>query len=358
MGSRLTALVIKPTLKCTAKCRNCSCRRILHRSARDQEWLSFSDWLRILREAVSLGTRNLVISGGEPTLYNKLVELVYEASQLGFHVKLNSNGSGFSEELARETVQAGVNTVCISIYSHRPEVHNRIRQNPRLWSQACRSMELLRSLKKEYPSLSVETQSVVLRENYGSLDKLLQFHYELGSERVLLSYLEGDFAKEHLLNESEISELREKVLPSMRAFCLKLSARVRGSALSALEKIYDPTIASLNQFSQGRYWNAESCTVSRREALILATGDVHPCSIVEYLHRPVMGNLFRNTLPELWRSQAWSEFRSSRLQECVLCPMNIHVSVPLRSPDPLRSFAQRVRRKAKALKARISFRSQ
>lgn len=238
--------------------------------------------------------------------------MVCEASKLGLHVKLNTNGSRITEDLARELVQAGLNTICVSLYSHVPEVHNTIRGNPLLRSHACRSMEVRGNLKREHRSLRVETQSVILRENFRGLDELLRFHYELGSERILLSYLEGDFSREHVPTESEITELREDVLPKVTAFCLSHPTKIRRSAVSAVETIYDPAHGSPARYSKGYYGYGEFCGIPQYQALIQATGDLHPCNIVEYLHRPVMGNLFQKRLPELWRSRAWNDFRESR----------------------------------------------
>ena len=353
MAGKLSVLVIKPTLKCTAKCRDCSLRRMLHRDAKSSVWLSLSDWKRVLRDAASLGTKWLVISGGEPTLYQDLLELTSVASRLGLHVKINSNGSRISDNLARELLRVGLNAFCASIYSHEPEIHNRIRGNPTLWSSACRAMEIFRSLKSEFPGFTLQSQSVILRENYHSLDTLLKFHYELGSENVLLSYLEGDFSGESLLNEEQIREFREVVLPKIRDFCSTLPRAARQRAMAEAERLYHPSCCEPAQFARGVYGNGASCSIPQHQALVLATGDVHPCNIVEYLHRPVMGNLFQNTLSEIWRSSDWEEFRSNRLKECKFCPMNIHVSIPLRKRDLITMLTDRAMRASRGLMARL-----
>lgn len=64
--------------------------------------------------------------------------------------------------------------------------------------------------------------------------------------------------------------------------------------------------------------------------IILANGDVYPCSIVEYTNEPIMGNIFKNNFKEIWMSEKWNDFRHNLHGKCHLCPMNIHISVPLK----------------------------
>ncbi len=71
-------------------------------------------------------------------------------------------------------------------------------------------------------------------------------------------------------------------------------------------------------------------------ALVLANGDVHPCNIVEYLHEPVMGNLFENMPLEIWHSEKWEKLRRDLLPECALCRISLHTIIPLR-PAALRN---------------------
>ena len=76
MRYKLEQLVIKPTLACTSNCPTCLFRKELHKELIKKKTLSFEQWLKVFDDADSLGTRRLDISGGEPTLYKRLPDLV------------------------------------------------------------------------------------------------------------------------------------------------------------------------------------------------------------------------------------------------------------------------------------------
>jgi MoaA/NifB/PqqE/SkfB family radical SAM enzyme len=284
----------------------------------------------VLREACSLGLRTLVISGGEPTLYEHLIDLVHDASSLGLSVTMNSNGNLIKREYAENLIAAGLNSVRISLYSEAPHVHNKFRQSRKAWEHACETIQMYRELKGTYPNFGLFTQTIILRENFRTLDDLILFHYSLGSESIALSYLEGDFQKRYLLKASEIKLLCTEVMPRILELCATLHRSVRREALNEAKKIYSSTYGSLEDFSEGRYWKLGFCAIPRIFALILANGDVHPCNIIEYIGEPTMGNLFEKNLAEIWSSTRWENFRKNLLEECVLCPMNLHVRIPLR----------------------------
>ena len=75
---RFAHLVLKPTLACTARCETCSTRKRLHGIKKKEPQLGITDWKRLFAEVDSLGLSKLTISGGEPTLYKDLLELIAE----------------------------------------------------------------------------------------------------------------------------------------------------------------------------------------------------------------------------------------------------------------------------------------
>lgn len=125
----MTHLTIKPVLACTANCPGCASRRSLHQSLLSGPSLSFDDSVKVLQAGRSLGAEHLTISGGEPTLYDKLPEFVNVGYGLGYMVILNTNGSRIDHASAARLAESGLHGVRISIYSHRAEVHDSIRRS-------------------------------------------------------------------------------------------------------------------------------------------------------------------------------------------------------------------------------------
>jgi MoaA/NifB/PqqE/SkfB family radical SAM enzyme len=293
--------------------------------------LQFEDWQRILADAASLGMRKLGISGGEPTLNKDLPKLVAEARRRCPIVSLNTNGSRITESLAEELLGAGLTSTMISLYSHDPEVHDGFRRSRNLWQKAVDAIRIFAKLRDDnYPDFFLRTQFVILRENFRSLDRLVEFHHELGSQRVHLSYLEGDFERKYLLKAHEINELREQVVPKLLDTIAKLDLPDRQEAEAAARGLYGDEAGKLEDLEQGVYWRGKPCGRPKHFALLLANAEVHPCPIVEYTHHPVMGNLFESDLGEIFHSREWKAFRRHRFDECSLCPLHLHATFRLR----------------------------
>jgi len=326
---RVNRLVIKPTPRCTANCLGCVSRRELHRSFSEDGQLSLEQWKIILRDAVSLGLKDLHISGGEPTLYPDLVGLIKEAKQLGLRVRINSNGSMITEEFAEELLDAGLDEICISLYSHQPEVHNSLRRSLNMWQKATRAVQIFSGKRRRYPGFFLGTMSIILRENFRCLDKLVAFHHALGSQQVGLSYLEGDFSAEYLLKKEEIHEFRQVVVPRLAAYCRSLDPRIRNRAINKVQGLLGTAVGQPDDLFRGLYWQKDYCDVPKTAGLIMANGDVHPCNIVEYTHEPVMGNLAESSFADIWYSDKWNRYRKSLHQKCKFCPVNIYTPVPL-----------------------------
>lgn len=348
---QLKHLVIKPTLACTANCLTCSCRRELHREVKRDRILSYEDWENLFFEANDLGVGLLTISGGEPTLYKKLLDLIKVAKGHGWRVHVNSNGSLINEQYARKLLDAGLNGMIISLYSPSPEIHDTLRRSKGLWGKATDAIKIMSRLEKQFPEFKIRSQTLLMRENYKLFPELLKLHYELGSNQMVISYLEGDYDAKYLMNEREIQDFRENVTPRAIEVCKKLlDAEIRERAIDKIKNIFSPQLLSLSQWAKGMYQptapTEEHCERPANSTIILANGDVHPCNIVEYTHEPIMGNLFEQTFTEIWHGKKWNDFRHTKFDKCKLCPMNMGTFIDLTvSPYRKSNFSGRVLKK-------------
>jgi len=106
------------TDRCNFRCAYC------HRWKRDTEGeLSTAEVFSVLDELRAMGTRLFKVTGGEPFLRPDLEEVVRRASECGFHVGLNTNGSLID---SAPNVLNYVNMLSLSL-DGPPEVHEKIR---------------------------------------------------------------------------------------------------------------------------------------------------------------------------------------------------------------------------------------
>lgn len=87
-----------------------------------QELLSLEEYLTIARVAASLGIRKLRITGGEPTLYARLNDLIAGVGSLGFDdVAMTTNGSLLDRMPLERWRRDGLDRLTLSLDSLRPE---------------------------------------------------------------------------------------------------------------------------------------------------------------------------------------------------------------------------------------------
>ncbi len=295
--------------------------------------LSLSEWAKVLSDANDLGLSKFSISGGEPTIYNELTDLIKIGRSYDWFISLNTNGSLITKEYAEKLLEAGLNQARVSLYSHDPDIHEEMRSNKGLWKRATNAIRIFSDMQKKYSDFNIVTQMLISKDNYLHLPEIMKLHYDLGSTRMYLSYLEGDFNKQNLLTEREIFELKSDVIPRAMSFANQLDRPSRKEATRALENLYNDKFADVSDYTEGVYRpenrNPKPCRIPKKQALILANGDVHPCNIVEYTHEPIVGNVFEENFADIWTGKKWTKFRDEYFDKgpvdyCQLCPMNLH----------------------------------
>lgn len=336
---RLRLMVHKPTFACTARCKGCAGRRELHRISRRNERMTFEQSVALYEQARALGVSELHISGGEPTLYKRLPELIEAAKRQGFFVLLNTNGSELARPgLARRLFRAGLDGTMLSLYSHRASVHDEMRQRQGLWERALAGLEKVGALRRELnPRFMVITQSILSRDNLFDAPGLLELAGNQGSDVHLFSYLEGDYEARYTPSVDMLRRFRAETVPRLRRVVTGLPEAhpvMKGVAWWRLGTLYDPRRNDLENYARCVYNPTEAdwrrCGIPEEFMLVLPDGAVHPCNVVEYVHEPVVGN-FRETgdLPAIWDGEPWRRFRRERHSHCRQCPMTYHNWIPL-----------------------------
>jgi radical SAM protein with 4Fe4S-binding SPASM domain len=333
MISKLRHLVVKPELRCTACCPTCHLRRNLHDQIRRQRLLTFQEWRDVLAEAHRLGVRNFDISGGEPTLYRDLPALIRLGKQYGWIVQLNSNGSLMSDDMIRTLVDAGLDKVMISLYSHDAGIHDSLRGLPGLWNKATDALSRWVIQRDSHPGLEIVAQTLLCPENFLQLPDLLRLLKDLGTDGVVLSYLEGNFGGAALFPLQDLKRFNEQTRMDLQRLCSDWNWPLSLIGSRRLNRLFSSRRQSSDDWAVGLYHKERPlCSIPSHMALILANGDVHPCNVVEYTHEPVVGNLFESSLTDIWQGNAWKNFRDHGSTQCRHCPMLLQNFIPFRFP--------------------------
>lgn len=125
-----------------------------------------------LDELLERDYSGVIFTGGEPTLYEALPDLVAHAVEIGLPPRIVTNGQRLGAEpaLCRELVDAGLRHVHLSLYSHRRAVVAQLTGVPESLDRALAALERLAELQ---PRVSVDLNTVINRANADHLDRLV-----------------------------------------------------------------------------------------------------------------------------------------------------------------------------------------
>jgi radical SAM protein with 4Fe4S-binding SPASM domain len=267
-------------LALTYRCNN-DCHHCYNARSRNYPELSVESWQKIIDQIWDLGIPHIVFTGGEPTLYHGLPELVAYAENKGLITGLNTNGRKLADQsFLTELVNAGLDHVQITFESHDAEIHNHMVAAKNAWA------ETVAGLKNVLLTpLYVMTNTTLLTHNAASLQATLNFLAELGVPTIGLNALIYSGK-----GETVDTGLKEAELPPL----LEIARQITESHGQRLIW-YTPTqYCHFNpiQLNLG----IKGCTAALYNMCVESNGDVIPCQS----YYQSLGNLLEDSWQDIW----------------------------------------------------------
>jgi len=172
------ALTAELTHRCPLHCPYCS--NPIELQKRETE-LSTEDWQRVLEEASEIGVLQVHFTGGEPLLRADLEPLVRRARELGLYVNLITSGVGLTDDRLRQLVDAGVDSVQLSLQAADPDLADTI--------AGFKAHELKRQAAERIRAsgLALHMNVVLHRHNIHQLEPIVELCASWGAERLELA---------------------------------------------------------------------------------------------------------------------------------------------------------------------------
>jgi radical SAM protein with 4Fe4S-binding SPASM domain len=289
------------TYRCNEKCVHC------YLDHEDHGEMTTAEIKHLLDEMAEAGVFVLTLSGGEIFLRKDFFEILEYARKLMFCVKLKTNAVLIREREAARLRSLGVQSIQISIYSHRPEVHDAITLVP---GSLKRSVDAIRFLKSQ--GLKVIIANVLMTYNLQDHAGVRTLADELGVECTL----------------------DPTITPMMDGNRSTLKLGVDRDALqqvfrdAAVVGDVDEFCAMAPEAGEDDL-NATPCSAGHTACYVSPYGDVFPC--VQF---PLpTGNVRRQRFIDIWRhSPDMNDVRSVRIKDLTTCSSCTHVSKCTRCP--------------------------
>ncbi|MDE2491347.1 MAG: radical SAM protein, partial [Elusimicrobia bacterium] len=185
---------------CNQKCLFCS-------NPENGRIISWSEAAALVDSFADGGAAGVILTGGEPTLFDRLPELVAYARRRGLAPRLITNGQRTSDPgYLRQLASAGLEHLHASIHSVKPEVQGELTGNPRSLPRLLRTLE-----NAEREGLRVDVNTVINSRNADHLGLNVRF---LAERFPFLGHFVWN-CLDPLLNRAS---LNPGLVPRLRAF--------------------------------------------------------------------------------------------------------------------------------------------
>ena len=289
------------TYRCNERCVHC------YLDHDDHGEMTTAEIRDVLDQLAEAGVFFLCFSGGEVLMRMDFFPILEHARALLFDVKIKTNAFMIREKEADRIRELGVRSVQVSIYSHRPEVHDAITKLPGSLKRSIAGIRFLQSR-----GLKVIIANVLMRSNLNDYAGVKALAEELGAEYTIdptiTPKMDGDRSILPLgIGDDDLRQVFRN-----------------GDLVGNVEEFCAPPPAVDDDVLDGL-----PCSAGHTACYISPYGDVYPC--VQF---PLpTGNVRKQKFLEIWRhSPQLHEVRSIHARDLPVCSTCTHVGSCTRCP--------------------------
>lgn len=282
----LFSILIELTYRCNLDC--FFCYNDLNLQGRPLDEQQYFD---LLDELAQLQVLNLTLSGGEPLAHPSFFRIGARARELGFLVRVKSNGHALGERLAAR-LQREVDpfVIDISLHGARAQTHDRQTRVSGSFDRLMRNLERMteRGMRLKLNAILTAWNEVEMEEMYTLADAL---NIPLSMDPTVTPRDDGDATPVHIRPSAEavkrLFDIRARRAPERfrPAFASRENAPLPSAGTD--------TCDGADGASAEKHCGAGSSALA-----IDPVGNVYPC--VQW--RRQLGNLHRQSITELWCS--------------------------------------------------------
>lgn len=278
-----------------------------------RQTIPYEKIISVLDELKKLGVKHIHFSGGgEPSKHPRFLDLIRYVKKLDFELELTTNFTLMTEPLIKELTVLPINYLTASFWTANSDTYLKLHpgQPKNIFSEMEKNLRLLCKLKQKKRLPVVRVVFVISNENYLEIKEMLEFCESVGVDHILFQVMDAvpDRTETLLLNSSQKKEL--KILLNQNKDLIKKLEQT-GKTMFEFDnferRLQSETSVSGNY--DGEITKKIPCYCGWVFSRITADGNVNFCfKTDEY----PMGNIYKNTFTEIWRSKKYNDFRRDR----------------------------------------------
>lgn len=294
------------TRRCNLRCLGC---RFHSENARppavgdpDVKDVSFEMLERLFSDLKELNTRTLLlIAEGEPFLHPRFFDIVRLAKKCGMRTIVTTNGTLIDERKAGDIIEAGLDEMHVSLWTNSLEGYEKQYPgtDPLNFDRVIDGVRTLSSLKAEDRTRApyIILTNPINRLNYQGVDAMVALAKQTGFDAISFSPFKTNRGEltQYALSSREQTDLCNHMT--------KLRKQIRAQGLG--ENI--GRLLARYEFNAAKHRGP--CYICWYHSRIKVDGTVLSCGRSEL----VLGNLKKESFPEIWNGKAYRMERRKRL---------------------------------------------
>jgi MoaA/NifB/PqqE/SkfB family radical SAM enzyme len=275
-------LQVQPTMACDLNCEFCRRQDQLESHYAEQSDIPHDRFLKMVGDALALGTRVVIVKGGgEPLLRRRLmIELAALVKAAGAYGNVVTNGTHLHAQVRAAFIETGWDDVSISLDGPDAATHDRIRTKPGTFERIMANVDALNAEKaaagKTKPALTFHCVLTTL--NWDKMEAFVALAKDKKARRLELDSLSPRYESARFLEMDAVST---------EAFLGRLPSYIKALEAAGLDHNFgDFKRAEIVQRKADGLYARKGvpCYYPFYQASITPAGGIVPCCYAEETH--------------------------------------------------------------------------
>lgn len=293
------------TNDCNLSCLHCA----YNAGKRIKNELTIAEWKHILNQLEELQTFRIIISGGEPLLFQAIENLLEFLSLKRFRIDFLTNGTLIDAKIAKYLSSPNFSTT-ISLDGPDDKTHDMLR-GEKCFNQVLNGASLL-----SQNGACFNFATTIHKLNMHVLDDIVKVAIKLKAKSVGFIILDpigrAKYQTKLILASQDIVEITENAKKLVEEYGSKIFI-----------DFLDPADSSYRDVDSTKVNSMIFCSAGTSRLAIRSDGAVFPCVYAFHDNKFLIDSAKTQTILDIWLSENWNSFRGAvnlnHLHECKAC---------------------------------------
>jgi len=295
------------TNKCNLRCKQC-----YQNSSDEGNELTLDEKFYVVDRIAESGAIYINFAGGEPLLSKDFFKVVEYSINKGLMVKILTNGTLITKEVAKKFSEMGIDLVVVSIDGAKKETHDKIRGVRGSYEKA---IEGVKNCVKE--NIKTGIAMTLNADNYQEVSELIQLSKNLGAKYFFVKPFipAGRGAKYSYLDLSP--EVKNEVFKKIAMEVVANNDMIINVDVPQFRCLFEESCSStglvltdigiIKESENGIKFIESGCRAGSCSIILEPNGDIKPCLYMDI----ILGNVRKDKIKDIWNnSEVFKTLRS------------------------------------------------